>query len=145
MRNSSCTGQVLKYQVRKIYQNEAVEEKRVQQIITNKPKKHESGSFWSRQLEALMAATARAEAAANPAGFAVETVEPIENAYVNMMLRFANNSGSSNSVNVFGVKRIPKARDAKMAYSRTEFENRLIFEIYKSMVASYELGYSKQL
>ncbi|KAK6151018.1 hypothetical protein DH2020_015950 [Rehmannia glutinosa] len=69
----------------------------------------------------------------------------LKNAYVNMMLRFANNSGSSNSVNVFGVKRIPKARDAKMAYSRTEFENRLIFEIYKSMVASYELGYSKQL
>ncbi|KAI3451792.1 hypothetical protein Pfo_008457 [Paulownia fortunei] len=69
----------------------------------------------------------------------------MKNAYMNMMLRFATNSGSSNSVNVFGVKRIPKARNAPMAYSRTEFENRLIFEIYKSMVASFELGYTKQL
>lgn len=69
----------------------------------------------------------------------------LKNAYMNMMLRIATNSGSSNSTNFFGTKRIPKARDVPMAYSRTEFENRLVFEIYKSMVPSYELGYSKQL
>ncbi|KAL1536953.1 hypothetical protein AAHA92_29521 [Salvia divinorum] len=67
----------------------------------------------------------------------------LKNAYVNMMLRLADNSGSSNSTNVFGAKRVPKARDARTAYSNSEFENRLIFEIYKSMVASYELGYTK--
>ncbi|XP_047939923.1 uncharacterized protein LOC125187379 [Salvia hispanica] len=67
----------------------------------------------------------------------------LKNAYVNMMLRLAHNSGSSNSTNVFGAKRVPKARDARITYSNSEFENRLIFEIYKSMVASYELGYNK--
>ncbi|PIN09977.1 hypothetical protein CDL12_17435 [Handroanthus impetiginosus] len=67
----------------------------------------------------------------------------LKNAYMNTMLRIAARSGSSNSGNFFGLKRIPKAREVPMAYSRTEFENRLIFEIYKSMVASYELGYSK--
>ncbi|KAL9158438.1 hypothetical protein ABFS82_08G068900 [Erythranthe guttata] len=69
----------------------------------------------------------------------------LKNAYMNMMIGFASNSGSANGVSVFGAKRIPKSRDAPMAYSRTEFENRLVFEIYKSMVASFELGYSKQL
>ncbi|KAG8384110.1 hypothetical protein BUALT_Bualt04G0083900 [Buddleja alternifolia] len=68
-----------------------------------------------------------------------------KNAYMNMMLKFATNSGSSNSGNIFGAKRIPKARDVpNMGYSRTEFENRLIFEIYKNMVASFELGYNNK-
>ncbi|KAI3462565.1 hypothetical protein Pfo_019228 [Paulownia fortunei] len=67
----------------------------------------------------------------------------LKNAYMKMMLRLANTSGTSNSGNFFGAKRIPKARDAPMDYSRTEFENRLILEIYKSMVASIELGYNK--
>ncbi|KAL0450035.1 UNVERIFIED_CONTAM: hypothetical protein Slati_1559900 [Sesamum latifolium] len=69
----------------------------------------------------------------------------LKNAYVNMMLRFAASAGYSNTASVFGTKRIPKARGESMAYSRTEFENRLVFEIYKSVVASLELGYSKQL
>ncbi|GER35603.1 phytochrome interacting factor 3 [Striga asiatica] len=70
----------------------------------------------------------------------------LKNAYMNMMLKFAGNgSGGANAVNAFGVKRIPKARGVPMAYSRTEFENRLIFEIYKSMVDSFELGYQKQV
>ncbi|PIN01712.1 hypothetical protein CDL12_25781 [Handroanthus impetiginosus] len=66
-----------------------------------------------------------------------------KNAYMKMMLRIANNSGTSNGVNVFGTKRIPKARDVPTAYPRSDFENRLILEIYKSMVASLELGYNK--
>ncbi|KAL0343384.1 UNVERIFIED_CONTAM: hypothetical protein Sangu_1225800 [Sesamum angustifolium] len=69
----------------------------------------------------------------------------LKNAYMNMMLRFAASAGYSNTASVFGAKRIPKARGAPMAYSRTEFENRLVLEIYKSVVASLELGYSKQL
>ncbi|KAH6755979.1 hypothetical protein C2S52_009607 [Perilla frutescens var. hirtella] len=67
----------------------------------------------------------------------------LKNAYVNMMLKLANSSGSSNNTGVFGAKRIPKSRDLPASYSRSEFENRLIFEIYKSMVSSYELGYTK--
>ncbi|XP_073119900.1 uncharacterized protein [Henckelia pumila] len=67
-----------------------------------------------------------------------------KNAYTNMMLSLANTSHTANSGNLFGQKRIPKARDnLKPTYSTTEFENRLVLEIYKSMVASLELGYNK--
>ncbi|KAG6412466.1 hypothetical protein SASPL_125145 [Salvia splendens] len=67
-----------------------------------------------------------------------------KNAYMKMMLKFANIAGTSGAANTaFGANRIPKARDAPMEYSRTEFENRLVLEIYKSMVASLELGYNK--
>ncbi|XP_075475844.1 uncharacterized protein LOC142513050 [Primulina tabacum] len=66
-----------------------------------------------------------------------------KNAYTNMMLRLANTSHTANSGNLFGEKRIPKARDIKQTYTRSEFENRLVLEIYKSMVASLELGYNK--
>ncbi|KAG8373756.1 hypothetical protein BUALT_Bualt11G0058200 [Buddleja alternifolia] len=47
-----------------------------------------------------------------------------KNSYMKMMLRLANTSGTSNSGNIFGAKRIPKARDVPIAYSRTEFEDR---------------------
>lgn len=61
----------------------------------------------------------------------------IKNAYVNMMLTLADNQ------NVFGEKRIPKdrrRRQASVAYSSAEFDNRLVLEIYKSLVASRELA-----
>ncbi|KAL8532063.1 hypothetical protein ACS0TY_008609 [Phlomoides rotata] len=64
-----------------------------------------------------------------------------KNAYVKMMLKLANTTGTSNSPNVFGAKRIPQARPEPVPYTRTEFENRLVLEIYKSMVSSLELGY----
>ncbi|XP_051140652.1 uncharacterized protein LOC127258056 [Andrographis paniculata] len=63
----------------------------------------------------------------------------LKNAYMNMMLRVRLGSAPE-----FGGKRIPEARASPVAYSRSEFENRLVFEIYKSMVASFELGYSKK-
>ncbi|KZV42242.1 hypothetical protein F511_13341 [Dorcoceras hygrometricum] len=63
----------------------------------------------------------------------------LKNAYMNMMLRFANSTNTSNSANVFGEKRIPGARKAPATYTNSEFENRLILEIYKSMVSSLEL------
>lgn len=66
-----------------------------------------------------------------------------KNAYVKMMLRLANASGTPNGENMFGGKRIPRARDLPMQYTRSEFENRLILEICKSMAASLELGYNK--
>ncbi|KAL8472636.1 hypothetical protein ACS0TY_029733 [Phlomoides rotata] len=74
----------------------------------------------------------------------VKLLYKLKSVYTSMMLKLATNSGSSNSTNVFGTKRIPESREAKMGYSRTEFENRLVFEIYKSMSSSLELGYTKQ-
>lgn len=63
-----------------------------------------------------------------------------KNAYMNMMLKMAVNSGSEKT---FGARRIPKARKPSLPHTNTEFENRLIYEIYKSMVTSLELGYNK--
>lgn len=60
----------------------------------------------------------------------------LKNAYVNMMLNLAGNVGHLNNENVFGGKRIPKARQVSKGYSSNEFENRLVFEIYKALVAS---------
>ncbi|CAA2953387.1 Hypothetical predicted protein [Olea europaea subsp. europaea] len=65
----------------------------------------------------------------------------LKNAYIDMMLKLARNTGSG--INLLGSKRIPKARQIPNGYSRTEFENRLVLEIYKNMVASYELGYNR--
>lgn len=59
----------------------------------------------------------------------------IKTGYVNMMLNLGN-GGSS----VFGEKRIPQARQLQITYAPTEFENRLVLEIYKSLVASRELS-----
>ncbi|CAN4083170.1 unnamed protein product [Withania somnifera] len=59
-----------------------------------------------------------------------------KNAYINMMLQL---TGNVKDGNMFGTKRIPKAREVKLAYTNTEFENRLIYEIYKSIVPSMEL------
>lgn len=61
----------------------------------------------------------------------------LKNGYMNMML----NLGSSSSANGFGEKRIPKARQSSSTtYTPTEFDNRLVFEIYKSLVTSHELA-----
>ncbi|KAL3346200.1 hypothetical protein AABB24_024907 [Solanum stoloniferum] len=60
-----------------------------------------------------------------------------KNAYMNMMFHLAGNVNNENYM--FGRKRIPKAREIELAYSNSEFENRLIYEIYKSMVPSMEL------
>ncbi|KAL2531619.1 Uncharacterized protein Adt_04970 [Abeliophyllum distichum] len=62
----------------------------------------------------------------------------LKNSYMNMMLKLARNTGSG--ISHLGSKRIPKSRQIQTGYSTTEFENRLVFEIYKNMVASYELG-----
>lgn len=63
----------------------------------------------------------------------------LKNAYMNFMLRLAGNVGALNSDNIFGVKRIPKARQMPKGYSGDAFEARLIFEISKTLVASNEL------
>ncbi|KAK4759673.1 hypothetical protein SAY87_022804 [Trapa incisa] len=60
----------------------------------------------------------------------------LKNAYVRMMIGLAGNVGSLNTNNVFGVKRIPKARQTPTVYSAEEIENRLIQEIYLALKAS---------
>ncbi|KAK7295760.1 hypothetical protein RJT34_18672 [Clitoria ternatea] len=67
----------------------------------------------------------------------------LKNAYINLMLRLAGSVGAMNtetdSNTIFALKRIPKARQVSKGYSMDAFEARLIFEISKSLVASYEL------
>ncbi|EPS58674.1 hypothetical protein M569_16141, partial [Genlisea aurea] len=67
----------------------------------------------------------------------------LKNAYVNTMLRI--NGSGSDSAAYFDDKRIPNSRDRPTSYSRSEFENRLILEMYKSVVPSLELGYKVDL
>ncbi|XP_059451289.1 uncharacterized protein LOC132182106 [Corylus avellana] len=62
----------------------------------------------------------------------------LKNAYMNTMLSLAGNVGHLSSSNVFGGRRIPKARQVSLKYSSEEIENRLIIEIYKAL-ASREL------
>ncbi|KAK1357476.1 Glycosyl transferase family 8 family protein [Heracleum sosnowskyi] len=62
----------------------------------------------------------------------------VKNGYMNMML---NLGSSSSSASGFGEKRKPKARQSsRVTYTNTEFDNRLVFEIYKSLVTSQELA-----
>ncbi|KAL8123898.1 hypothetical protein AgCh_011776 [Apium graveolens] len=61
----------------------------------------------------------------------------LKNGYINMIL----NLGRSSSANGSAEKRIPKARQSsRVTYTNTEFDNRLVFEIYKSLVTSHELA-----
>ncbi|KAK1357477.1 Phytochrome interacting factor 3 [Heracleum sosnowskyi] len=61
----------------------------------------------------------------------------LKNGYMNVML----NLGSSSSADGSAQKRIPKARQSsRVTYTNTEFDNRLVFEIYKSLVTSHELA-----
>lgn len=63
-----------------------------------------------------------------------------KNAYMNMMLKLSSSVSALNTGGSFGTKRIPKARTVPLAYNKTEFENRLVYEIYKSLVVSMELN-----
>lgn len=63
----------------------------------------------------------------------------LKNAYVRMMFSLAGNVGSLNTNNVFGSKRIPKARQAPTVYSADEIESRLVYEIYMALKASRDL------
>lgn len=63
----------------------------------------------------------------------------LKNAYVNMMVNLAGNVGHLNNGSAFAGKRIPRARQVKSTYSTSEFDSRLIFEIYKTLAASREI------
>ncbi|KAL3527009.1 hypothetical protein ACH5RR_011665 [Cinchona calisaya] len=64
-----------------------------------------------------------------------------KNAYMNLMLSFAGNVGAMNCGNVFAGKSVTNARQASLTYKNSnEIENRLIYEIYKSLVVSMEMN-----
>ncbi|XWS47600.1 hypothetical protein CRYUN_Cryun14cG0166000 [Craigia yunnanensis] len=69
----------------------------------------------------------------------IKLLTKLKNVYMNMMMSLAGNVGYLNNDNTFGGKRIPKARKVHMAYSNSEFEERLVYEIYKNLIATREL------
>ncbi|KAF9623467.1 hypothetical protein IFM89_003051 [Coptis chinensis] len=70
----------------------------------------------------------------------IKLLRKVRDAYMNMMLGLAGNVGYLNGDNFFGGKRIPKARTISKASKVEEFETKLIFEIYKALMASRELA-----
>lgn len=70
----------------------------------------------------------------------IKLLTKLKNAYMNMMINLAGNVGHLNTDNTFGGKRIPKARKVPIAYSSNEFNERLVYEIYKALVATRELS-----
>lgn len=72
----------------------------------------------------------------------LKILRKLKNAYVNMMVNLAGNVEHLNNGNALAGKRIPKPRQPKTVYSNREFDSRLIFEIYKTLAVSLELGYN---
>ncbi|XWS30758.1 hypothetical protein CRYUN_Cryun23aG0016500 [Craigia yunnanensis] len=69
----------------------------------------------------------------------IKFLTKLKNGYMNMMINLAGNVGYLNTENTFGGKQIPKARKVPMVYSSNEFEERLVYEIYKTLIANREL------
>ncbi|EEF34322.1 uncharacterized protein LOC8265028 [Ricinus communis] len=63
----------------------------------------------------------------------LKLLKKIKDSYVDMMVTLAGNV----SDNVFGSKRVPKARQVpNAAYSNEEFDARMVYEIYKALKAT---------
>ncbi|EEF36080.1 conserved hypothetical protein [Ricinus communis] len=60
-------------------------------------------------------------------------------AYVDMMIRLANNMGKLNGRGVFGRKKFAKDKQISMVSCGEEVDTRLVLEIYKRLVAAREL------
>ncbi|KAF9664008.1 hypothetical protein SADUNF_Sadunf17G0111300 [Salix dunnii] len=67
----------------------------------------------------------------------LKLLSKLRNAYINMMLGLA---GEVDGTNVFGNKRVPRGRQVKATYPSEEFEKRLVYEIYKNLLATRELS-----
>ncbi|GMI77019.1 hypothetical protein like AT2G47485 [Hibiscus trionum] len=63
----------------------------------------------------------------------------LKNGYMNMMLRLGGIVWYLSAENEFGGKRIPKARKVGLGYSNSEFDQRLLYEIYKNLIPALEL------
>ncbi|XP_077221088.1 uncharacterized protein LOC143854856 [Tasmannia lanceolata] len=68
----------------------------------------------------------------------IKLLTRLRDAYMNAMLKLVGNTGSLQSGNAFGGKRIPRARTVKE--SSSDFEIRMVLEICKSIVASRDLA-----
>ncbi|GMP28328.1 hypothetical protein CsSME_00003924 [Camellia sinensis var. sinensis] len=65
----------------------------------------------------------------------------LKNAYINMMLSLAGRVSSMSGEDAFrSGNRISMASRVPVACSQDEFENRLVIEIFKSLMVSKELG-----
>ncbi|KAK8588647.1 hypothetical protein V6N13_087551 [Hibiscus sabdariffa] len=69
----------------------------------------------------------------------MKVLRKLKNGYMNMMLRLAGSVGYLSMENEFGGKRIPKARQVALGYSNSEFDQRLLYEIYKNLIPAREL------
>ncbi|KAE8668928.1 hypothetical protein F3Y22_tig00112281pilonHSYRG00172 [Hibiscus syriacus] len=63
----------------------------------------------------------------------------LKNGYMNTLLRLGGTVGYLSANNEFGGKRIPKARKVALGYSNSEFDQRLLYEIYKNLCPALEL------
>ncbi|CAI0547608.1 unnamed protein product [Linum tenue] len=64
----------------------------------------------------------------------------LRNRYMDMMVRLAGSVGFLNTHMVFGNRRIPKARQVRMSCTDEEFQNRIIYEMFKNISAAHELN-----
>ncbi|KAF5197388.1 hypothetical protein FRX31_013025 [Thalictrum thalictroides] len=69
----------------------------------------------------------------------IKLLAKLRDSYINMMLGVAGNVGSLNGDSFFGRKRLPKARTVEKISKAEEFETKLVYEIYKALMASREL------
>ncbi|KAK8569186.1 hypothetical protein V6N13_107044 [Hibiscus sabdariffa] len=72
-------------------------------------------------------------------GSPMKLLAKLRNGYMNMMLRIAGSVGYLGTEKEFGGKRIPKARKVALGYSNSEFDQRLLHEIYKNLIPALEL------
>ncbi|KAG6655818.1 uncharacterized protein LOC122310401 [Carya illinoinensis] len=70
----------------------------------------------------------------------IKILAKFHDSYVNMMLRLAGNVGKSNSVDLFGGKRVPKGRQISMVSGGGEVDGRLVMEIYKRIASTREIA-----
>ncbi|KAJ4961773.1 hypothetical protein NE237_021683 [Protea cynaroides] len=68
--------------------------------------------------------------------FPMKIWKKFRDGYINMMLGFAGKAGGHSESSVFGGKRIPRGRPIPQL---SEFDKRLVLQIYNSLVASREL------
>ncbi|CAI0451410.1 unnamed protein product [Linum tenue] len=64
----------------------------------------------------------------------------LRNGYLDMMVRLAGSVGYLNTNLVFGNRRVPKARQVRSSCTNEEFQNRIIYEMFKNISAAHELS-----
>ncbi|KAL5722062.1 hypothetical protein ACHQM5_005630 [Ranunculus cassubicifolius] len=73
-------------------------------------------------------------------GTPIKLLGKLREAYMNMMLSLSQNVDSLSGQSIFVLKTIKVAKDSPKMSKAEEFENKLIFEIYKALKSTHELG-----